>query len=76
MDELVSAGFECAMKRLQQQSQPVDDFHIFASFVASELRKIKDPAYAQTTQRKLQKLLLQCMENEPTTTRGTVTRTR
>lgn len=52
---------------LQHPSQPADDFKIFATFVATELRKIKDPAYAQATQRQMLKLLLERMENEPAT---------
>lgn len=51
--------------KMQQSSQSSDDFKIFATFVASELRKIKDPAYAQATQRQMLKLLLERMENEP-----------
>lgn len=63
--EVAFAGLECAIKQLQHPPQRTDDFQIFANYIASELRKIKIPAYAQATQRELIKLLLDRMENEP-----------
>lgn len=66
--EIALAGIECAMERLKQcnrPSQPIDDFEIFAKFIATQLRSLKDPEYAKTTQRKLQRVLLQCMDDEP-----------
>lgn len=67
-NKIALAGIECAMERLknfQQPNPPVDDFHIFGMFVASELRLLKDPAYAKTGQRKINRLFLDIMENEP-----------
>lgn len=66
--ELAYSGLQCAMKQIERIAMKpavVDDFQTFANFIASELRKIKDPAYAQATQRQLQKVLLQRMEEEP-----------
>lgn len=67
--DLAYSGLQCAMKQVERIAMKpavvIDDFQIFANFIASELRKIKDPTYAQATQRQLQKLLLQRMEEEP-----------
>lgn len=62
------AGIECALSKLSQ-CQPTntsaDDFHVFAMYVATELRSLKNVAYAKAGQRKLTKLLMEIMDNEP-----------
>lgn len=53
------------LKQCQQPSTSADEYHTFGMFVAAELRSIKDKAYAKAGQRKLNKVLLQIMEDEP-----------
>lgn len=61
--EMAIAGIECAMERLKKPPPATDEFHVFGLYVASELRSLKDPAYAKESQRKLNKLLLDIMES-------------
>lgn len=63
--ELALAGIERAMEHLQQPTTRGDEFHTFGMYVASELRSIKDTAYAKAGQRQLNKVLLEIMEKEP-----------
>lgn len=64
--QVALAGIEYAMERLKKQPPATaDEFHVFGMYVASELRSLKDPAYAKASQRKLNKLLLDIMENAP-----------
>lgn len=66
--EVVFKTIESAMERLNALPSPnkiEDDFDLFGKFVASELRSLKDPVYAKSGQRQLNKLLLNIMENEP-----------
>lgn len=69
--EIAMAGIQCAMKQLEKCKTPSsvnDDFHTFGMFIASELRSLKDLAYAKASQRKLNKVLLDIMEDEPVIT--------
>lgn len=63
--EIALAGIECAMERLKKPPPATDEFYVFGTYVASELRSLKDPAYAKASQRKLNRLLLDIMENAP-----------
>lgn len=51
-------GMERALKKMDE----VDSYQVFGNFVAEELRKIKDPAMANKVQRKLTRVLMDCLD--------------
>lgn len=65
MDELMRAGMEAAIDRLQKPKQPADDIQTFGNYLVSELRKIKSTVYRQKTQRRLLQLLWNEIDEEP-----------
>lgn len=50
------------MQILAEPNDSKDEFQIFGDFVVSELRNIVDVNVARRTQRKINKLLMECME--------------
>lgn len=50
------------MKILAEPKEPNDEFQIFGNFVASELRNTSDINDARRTQRKLNKLLIESVD--------------
>lgn len=65
MDEMIRAGMKAAIDRLQQPKQAPDDVQKFANYLTSDLRKISDVKYRETTQRKLLQLLWNCIDEQP-----------
>lgn len=65
MDELMRSGMKVAIDRLQQAKQPPDDAQVFGNYLISELRKIKNVNYRESTQRRLLQLLWDAIEKEP-----------
>lgn len=61
-NELLLTGMKCAIDRLKQPKNGPDDVQTFGNFLVSELRKIKNKTYRETTQRRLLQFLWDCME--------------
>lgn len=51
-------GMERALKKMDE----VDGYQVFGIFVAEELRKINNPAVANKVQRKLTRVLMDCLD--------------
>lgn len=51
-----------AMNKALKKMDENDSFQVFGDFIASELRKIPDKTNADRIQRKMQRVLLDCMD--------------
>lgn len=64
---IARSGIEYVVNRLKNSrhviDEPRDDFHAFGMYVASELRMLNNRDYAKASQLKLNRLLLEIIEN-------------
>lgn len=64
-EEVLLSGIKCAIDQLQKPTAVVDDVQSFGNYLTTELRKIRNVAYREQTQRKLLQLLWECKDKEP-----------